>query len=116
MRQNQIYITPFSQKNKFYAKFNIDSAVRFKFDFSSWSEEYSDISSIEFVSMLGSISVTDTTVTDNVCEPLLTFSQSGINILSFTATSVNSEKYVGFLELYIYDAQNDYADNLSYYY
>lgn len=74
-------------------------AKSYEFDLSQWADANSDITSVSWEVRTGNAAVSGTAETDNVISGLVTFSDSGGNLIKITATGSGGEICVAYLDV-----------------
>lgn len=92
---------------------NKGEAIEYSFDFSPWAEDNSDLETVTWTVKYGQVSVTNTADSDNIATALLTFSQSGGNLVEIKAEGEDGEIVVTNLDVMAKD-QNTYSDDYGF--
>ena len=111
MSANKITIQAFQNPLTFKDSVNIDSAKTYNIDYSAWSEENNNISTMTWTVKSGNAAVSNKTLSSNVATALITFSQVGKSLIQIKADS-GTEIFTTYLELLVKDPNmafvNDY--------
>jgi hypothetical protein len=80
--------------SKFTHRVSEDDAVTFTVDFTPWQEDNSNITSVTWTLESGSAAISGQNLTSGIASALVTFSDSGRNIISVLATTASEKKKV----------------------
>lgn len=88
----------------------IDGAETYSIDFSPWVDDNNTISTITWTLKSGQVTISSKSLNDNVASALLTFSQSGGNLIQIKADS-GTEIYIAYLSVFAKDLSNTFTDD-----
>lgn len=86
-----------------------DGATSYSFDLSQWAEDNGTVTTVTWTVKSGSATISGEALASNVATALITFGQSGSNLIQIKA-STGSKIYIGYLDVLAKDPQGGTYD------
>lgn len=97
-----------AKPDRFTDEVSLNDAKLYKFDFTPWQEDNADITSVTWTVETGNAAVSSESETNGVAQALVTFNESGVQLITVLADTGSQKKKV-WLEVRVHDYK--YPDN-----
>lgn len=89
-----------------------DSKSTYSFDFSPWADDNHDVTTVTWTVRSGNAAVSGQALTSSVATALVSFTETGHNLIQVKGATASNEVYVAYLDAYVKDPEvltNDYG-------
>ena len=113
MAAKTIVIKALDNSSRTRDSINIGSARSYNIDFSPWAENNNTVTSVTWTVKNGSASISGESLTSNVANALITFSQAEKNLIEIKGITT-SETFVTYLEVLVKDPSLDFINDYDF--